>query len=195
MRDHNIQVQSNKAVKNGYIILISVLILSSSIFVLNSMSNIKLDSSNFSIYGHLEDESRSTEHIKVERIQPSDNSSSKIHTNENEQTDDNADNDDGISAGAIHEEQEAALNFITNEDLVGEKLETDANTNTSTQNIQANSDKLNILILYPDDWRWNSIGRENTLIQTPFLDSLGDEGIRFRKNCVTSSVCWLSRGM
>ena len=89
---------------------------------------------------------------------------------------------------AIHEELTAGKDIARNEDLVEEKLKPDA------QNVQTHSDKLNILILYPDDWRWNSIGRENTLIQTPFLDSLSDEGMRFRKNCVTSSVCWLSRG-
>ena len=52
---------------------------------------------------------------------------------------------------------------------------------------------LNILVLYPDDWRHNTIGKENLIVQTPFLDSLADEGIRFRQNAVTTSVCWVSR--
>eukprot|EP00554_Chaetoceros_debilis_P015659 CAMPEP_0194125152 /NCGR_PEP_ID=MMETSP0150-20130528/59311_1 /TAXON_ID=122233 /ORGANISM="Chaetoceros debilis, Strain MM31A-1" /LENGTH=751 /DNA_ID=CAMNT_0038818947 /DNA_START=128 /DNA_END=2383 /DNA_ORIENTATION=- len=53
--------------------------------------------------------------------------------------------------------------------------------------------RMNVLILYPDDWRHNSIGKENPIIQTPFLDSLADDGIRFRQNAVTTSICWQSR--
>jgi len=53
--------------------------------------------------------------------------------------------------------------------------------------------RMNVLILYPDDWRHNSIGKENPIIQTPFLDSLADDGIRFRHNFVTTSICWISR--
>jgi hypothetical protein len=52
---------------------------------------------------------------------------------------------------------------------------------------------LNILILYPDDWRHDTIGKENSIVQTPFLDSLADRGIRFRQNAVTCSICWVSR--
>ena len=62
-------------------------------------------------------------------------------------------------------------------------------TNESSSNVQ----KMNILLLYPDDWRWNSLGAENPIIQTPFLDSLAQEGIRFRQNAVTTSICWQSR--
>ena len=53
--------------------------------------------------------------------------------------------------------------------------------------------QMNVIVLFPDDWRWNSIGKENTLIKTPFLDSLADEGMRFRENAVTTSICWQSR--
>jgi arylsulfatase len=49
------------------------------------------------------------------------------------------------------------------------------------------------LILYPDDWRHDTIGKEDSIIQTPFLDSLADQGIRFRQNAVTCSICWVSR--
>jgi len=52
---------------------------------------------------------------------------------------------------------------------------------------------LNVLVLYPDDWRHDTIGKENSMIHTPFLDSLADQGIRFRQNAVTSSICWVSR--
>jgi len=53
--------------------------------------------------------------------------------------------------------------------------------------------KLNVLLLYADDWRWDMLGSVNSAVKTPFLDSLALEGIRFSHNFVTSSVCWLSR--
>ena len=53
--------------------------------------------------------------------------------------------------------------------------------------------KMNIVVLFPDDWRHNSIGAENPIIQTPFLDTLAQEGMRFRQNAVTTSICWQSR--
>eukprot|EP00588_Corethron_pennatum_P018754 CAMPEP_0194304592 /NCGR_PEP_ID=MMETSP0171-20130528/2305_1 /TAXON_ID=218684 /ORGANISM="Corethron pennatum, Strain L29A3" /LENGTH=506 /DNA_ID=CAMNT_0039055923 /DNA_START=205 /DNA_END=1725 /DNA_ORIENTATION=- len=57
-----------------------------------------------------------------------------------------------------------------------------------------NRDKpLNILLFYPDDWRHDSIGAENSVVKTPFLDDLAKEGVRFTHNCVTTSVCWVSR--
>jgi arylsulfatase A-like enzyme len=53
---------------------------------------------------------------------------------------------------------------------------------------------LNILLLYGDDWRHDSLGSaSNGLVKTPFLDKLATEGIRFTHNCVTTSVCWISR--
>jgi hypothetical protein len=54
---------------------------------------------------------------------------------------------------------------------------------------------LNVMILYPDDLRHDSIGVAKTQpVLTPFLDSLANnDGIRFTHNCVTTSVCWISR--
>ncbi|KAG7342576.1 arylsulfatase [Nitzschia inconspicua] len=58
---------------------------------------------------------------------------------------------------------------------------------------------LNILILYPDDWRHDSlqdaqqtIPNGNTIF-TPFLSELAKDGIRFTHNAVTTSICWISR--
>jgi hypothetical protein len=51
---------------------------------------------------------------------------------------------------------------------------------------------LNVVVLYPDDWRFDSLQDENPDIHTPFLTQLAKEGMRFRKNAVTSSVCWIS---
>ena len=53
---------------------------------------------------------------------------------------------------------------------------------------------LNILLLYGDDWRHDSIGSASGgLVKTPFLDNLATQGTRFTHNCVTTSVCWVSR--
>jgi hypothetical protein len=52
---------------------------------------------------------------------------------------------------------------------------------------------LNVVVLYPDDWRYDSLHDEDPLVHTPFLTQLAREGMRFRKNCVTSSICWISR--
>lgn len=63
----------------------------------------------------------------------------------------------------------------------------------SFKEMKRKEERLNVVILYPDDWRHDSIGKENPIIHTPFLDSLADEGIRFRQNAATTSVCWDSR--
>ena len=54
---------------------------------------------------------------------------------------------------------------------------------------------LNIVVLYADDWRHDDLGvASNGVVHTPFLDWLSkNKGIRFTRNCVTTSVCWISR--
>ncbi|KAL7518982.1 hypothetical protein ACHAWX_003778 [Stephanocyclus meneghinianus] len=57
----------------------------------------------------------------------------------------------------------------------------------------------NILLLYADDWSHHTLSsfHKNTttkpILQTPILDALAEDGIRFTHNCVTTSVCWVSR--
>ena len=57
----------------------------------------------------------------------------------------------------------------------------------------ARTDRLNIIILYPDDWRHDSIGSLKSHVHTPFLTSLSQRSVRFAYNCVTTSICWMSR--
>ncbi len=53
---------------------------------------------------------------------------------------------------------------------------------------------LNILVLYADDWRHDTLGAAgNPVVKTPVLDRLAGEGMRFTDNCVTTAVCGLSR--
>ncbi len=53
---------------------------------------------------------------------------------------------------------------------------------------------LNIVVLLADDWRFDTLGcAGNPVVKTPHLDRLASEGIRFSRNCVTTSICGVSR--
>lgn len=53
---------------------------------------------------------------------------------------------------------------------------------------------MNILVLYADDWRHDTLGAAgNPVVQTPVLDELAQEGVRFTHNCVSTSICGVSR--
>ena len=52
---------------------------------------------------------------------------------------------------------------------------------------------LNVIVLYPDDWRHDDIGGVSPVLRTPFLNQLAQQGIRFTYNAVTTSICWISR--
>lgn len=54
--------------------------------------------------------------------------------------------------------------------------------------------RLNILLLYADDWRHDSIGcAGNPVVKTPNIDRLASQGVRFDRACVTTSICGVSR--
>jgi arylsulfatase A-like enzyme len=56
------------------------------------------------------------------------------------------------------------------------------------------ADRPNLLILLTDDQRWDAIGcAGNSIIQTPELDRLAEEGVLFTSAFVTSSICAASR--
>lgn len=56
------------------------------------------------------------------------------------------------------------------------------------------SKPMNILVLYADDWRHDTLGAAgNAVVKTPVLDNLASEGVRFTDNCVTTSICGISR--
>jgi arylsulfatase A-like enzyme len=53
---------------------------------------------------------------------------------------------------------------------------------------------MNILVLYADDWRHDTLGvAGNAVVKTPTLDQLAGQGVRFTENCVTTSICGISR--
>jgi arylsulfatase len=52
----------------------------------------------------------------------------------------------------------------------------------------------NILLLYADDWRHDTLGAAgHPIVQTPHLDRLAREGVRFSRAYVTTSICGVSR--
>lgn len=58
----------------------------------------------------------------------------------------------------------------------------------------AETAKPNVLILYADDWRFDTLGvAGNPIVKTPNLDALAKDGLRFTHNCVTTSICGISR--
>lgn len=58
----------------------------------------------------------------------------------------------------------------------------------------ADTKPLNVLVLYADDWRYDTLGcAGNPIVKTPNLDRLASEGRHFTRNCVTTSICGVSR--
>jgi arylsulfatase len=63
-----------------------------------------------------------------------------------------------------------------------------------TAALHAAPEKRNIVILYADDWRFDSLGcAGNPIVKTPNIDALASRGVRFRQNRVTTSICGVSR--
>ena len=59
---------------------------------------------------------------------------------------------------------------------------------------QEKSKPLNIVILYADDWRHDTLGcAGNPIVKTPHLDRMAQGGIRFTHNYVTTAICGVSR--
>jgi arylsulfatase len=53
---------------------------------------------------------------------------------------------------------------------------------------------MNVVILYADDWRWDTLGcAGDAVVKTPNLDRLATEGVRFTQARVTTAICGVSR--
>jgi arylsulfatase A-like enzyme len=54
----------------------------------------------------------------------------------------------------------------------------------------------NILFLFADDQRFDTLGcAGHPIVQTPTIDALAAQGVRFTNAHVTTSVCWVSRAV
>src|SRR6478609_9366166 len=54
----------------------------------------------------------------------------------------------------------------------------------------------NILFLFADDQRFDALScAGHPIVQTPTIDHLAEEGVRFKNAFVTTPVCWVSRAV
>ena len=59
---------------------------------------------------------------------------------------------------------------------------------------EAPATRRNVVLLFADDWRHDTLGcAGHPIVRTPNLDRLAAEGVRFTRNCVTTSICGVSR--
>lgn len=54
-------------------------------------------------------------------------------------------------------------------------------------------ERLNIVVFYGDDWTLKTLGVLNKFVKTPNLDKMTSRGMLFTHNCVTTSICMISR--
>ena len=53
---------------------------------------------------------------------------------------------------------------------------------------------MNVLVLYADDWRYDTLGcAGDSVVKTPVLDAFAADGMRFTHACVTTAICGVSR--
>jgi len=98
--------------------------------------------------------------------------------------------DDPTSSSSFAKNHEDASE---NENTASQPRKMNSNSDTSTTTLKKKG-PLNILLLYADDWRHDSLGSAgNAVLKTPVLDQLAADGVRFTENCVTTSICWISR--
>ena len=83
-------------------------------------------------------------------------------------------------------------------DIDARRILADENSERETgkvlEEVEEKRGPMNILIFYADDWRHDTLGAAgNPVVKTPVFDALAAEGVRFSENCVTTSICWISR--
>ncbi len=71
--------------------------------------------------------------------------------------------------------------------------ENKTDSTTTTDSTSSMKDRLNIVLFYADDWTQKVLGKLNPDVHTPNIDQMADNGMIFTNNCVTTSVCWISR--
>ena len=66
-------------------------------------------------------------------------------------------------------------------------------TQTNAPNTKDDHKPLNIVLFYADDWTMQVLGALNPHVHTPNIDAMAERGMLFTRNCVTTSICWISR--
>mmetsp|Transcript_31374 Transcript_31374/g.65494 ORF Transcript_31374/g.65494 Transcript_31374/m.65494 type:complete len:644 (-) Transcript_31374:3643-5574(-) len=72
-------------------------------------------------------------------------------------------------------------------------LDTDEDDSTRQEAPPDQQEPLNIVLFYADDWTMKVLGKLNPHVDTPNIDAMADRGMIFTRNCVTTSICWISR--
>jgi len=72
-------------------------------------------------------------------------------------------------------------------------LMADDEDDSSSRRAQESKEPLNIMLFYADDWTMKVLGKLNPQVITPNIDAMADQGMIFTRNCVTTSICWISR--
>ena len=93
-----------------------------------------------------------------------------------------------------------AKSFVANDSPKEQQQEDDEDEEVDTEwkhipRNPTNGKPLNVVVMYGDDWRHDAIGvASNGVVETPFIDWLSrNKGMRFTHNCVSTSICWISR--
>jgi hypothetical protein len=84
---------------------------------------------------------------------------------------------------------ELAQDYLTSKPA----LSLDQQTRKAEEEVEVPHEPLNIVLFYADDWTSKIVGKLNPLVNTPNIDEMADNGMMFTQNCVTTSVCWISR--
>jgi arylsulfatase len=85
-------------------------------------------------------------------------------------------------------------NYQANETTIPRRTSVN-NTASSEESTTDGTTKqpMNIVLFYADDWTMKTLGLLNPHVHTPNLDKMAKQGVFFRQNCVTTSICWQSR--
>jgi arylsulfatase A-like enzyme len=89
-------------------------------------------------------------------------------------------------AAAAHPEEEIRNSAANNDN-------DNSNNTATTTTATTKPERLNIVLFYADDWTVNALGIFNDKVLTPNLDAMARRGMAFTHNCVTTSICWMSR--
>jgi arylsulfatase len=94
--------------------------------------------------------------------------------------------------GGTHLGEEVLVGKKDSRDLES-KDDGDGKDDDGDSKAKSKKEKMNIVLFYADDWRFDSIGALNPIVHTPSLNKLAKEGVIFTQNAVTTSICWISR--
>jgi len=86
------------------------------------------------------------------------------------------------------------LKFLLSLSLLSLLLSSKIRGQTDFKPAEKSFEKPNIIFILTDDQRWDALGvMGNTIIKTPNMDKLANEGVLFQNTYVTTSICCVSR--